>query len=85
MVYLVATLIFFFYCYVIMFAVKQPALFTNEYQLPSQVVSSDEKTDIDFETIAVEYSLKRNNFNPKTPSPNLFINKLKKRFNCYYS
>lgn len=76
---------FFFCCYVIMFAKTQPALSTNKYQLPSQVDVSVENTDTEFEKILAEYSLKRNNFNPTTPSPNLFINKLKKRFNCYYS
>ena len=68
-----------------MFAETQTALFTNDYQLPGQYTITVKKTNTEFEKISVEYSLKRNNFNPKTPSPNLFINKLKKRFNCYYS
>ena len=40
---------------------------------------------IDQKEICNEYSLKRNNFNPNSnSSPNIFINKLKKRFNTYY-
>ena len=31
-----------------------------------------------------EYSLKRNNFNPSKPSPNLFIKKLEIRMKKYY-
>ena len=31
-----------------------------------------------------EYSLLRNNFNPKTKSPNIFINKLELRMKQYY-
>jgi hypothetical protein len=31
-----------------------------------------------------EYSLLRNNFNPKTNSPNIFINKLELRMKKYY-
>jgi len=72
-----------------MIAETQPTVFSKkneqEHQLPGQYSLSVKKTPFDFEKIAVEYSLKRNNFNPNNPSPNLFINKLKKRFNCYYS
>lgn len=31
-----------------------------------------------------EYSLKRNNFNPSKPSPNMFIKKLEIRMKKYY-
>jgi hypothetical protein len=68
-----------------MFAEKHTSLFTTEHQLPGQMKTRSEKNINDFEKILVEYSLKRNNFNPKDNSPNIFINKLKKRFNCYYS
>jgi hypothetical protein len=68
-----------------MFAGKHTSLFTAEHQLPGQMKTHSEKNNNDFEKILIEYSLKRNNFNPKDNSPNIFINKLKKRFNCYYS
>mgnify|MGYP001384571357 FL=1 len=35
-------------------------------------------------TIIEEYSLKQNSFNPKKPSPNLFIKKLEIRMKMYY-
>lgn len=65
----------------------QSTLYSNEYKykLPRQSTMYDKKTIIDFEKISMEYGLKRNNFNPKNNSPNMFINKLKKRFNSYYS
>ena len=37
------------------------------------------------EDILHEYNLKRNIFNPKTPSPNVFIDKLEKRMRVYYN
>jgi hypothetical protein len=67
-----------------MFTERQSCLFSNGYQLPGLAVST-KKTNVEFEKIIAEYSLKQNNFNPKNPSPNLFINKLKKRFDYYYS
>ncbi len=35
--------------------------------------------------IQSEYCLKRNNFDPDGPSPNLFINKLELRMKAYYN
>ena len=35
--------------------------------------------------IQSEYCLKRNNFDPAVPSPNLFINKLELRMKAYYN
>lgn len=37
-----------------------------------------------FEEIKQEYGLKRIQFNPQKPSPNIFMNKLHKRMNQYY-
>jgi len=37
------------------------------------------------EKIQNEYGLKRRQFNPKKPSPNIFMNKLQKRMNIYYT
>ncbi len=39
---------------------------------------------VTLEEIIDEYCLKRNTFNPKSPSPNMFINKLEKRMRMYY-
>lgn len=38
-----------------------------------------------FHDILEEYNLKRNIFNPKTPSPNMFITKLERRMMVYYN
>jgi hypothetical protein len=35
--------------------------------------------------IQSEYCLKRNNFDPAGPSPNMFINKLELRMKAYYN
>ena len=35
--------------------------------------------------IQSEYCLKRNNFDPAGPSPNIFINKLELRMKAYYN
>ena len=40
---------------------------------------------VSLEDIIDEYHLKRGKFNPKTPSPNLFVDKLEKRMLIYYS
>ena len=37
------------------------------------------------ENIFDEYSLKRNRFNPKKPSPNMFNKKLQHRMKVYYN
>ena len=42
------------------------------------------KTDI-LKHITQEYSLKRNTFNPKSISPNIFLNKLELRMKLYYN
>jgi len=65
-----------------MIAEKQPILSAKKY-LPEKTYLSKKKDDY-FNQISIEYSLKRNNFNPNNSSPNLFINKLKKRFSNYY-
>jgi hypothetical protein len=57
-------------------------------QLPSKYTGSDKesKTDAYFREICQEYSLKRNSFNPNknNASPNIFINKLKTRYESYF-
>lgn len=62
---------------------RQSKISFNKY-LPEKVYLSNKKRDEFFKEIAIEYSLKRNNFNPNNNSPNIFINKLKKRYNNYY-
>ncbi len=37
------------------------------------------------EDIISEYCLKRNTFNPKSPSPNIFVTKLERRMRMYYN
>ena len=66
-----------------MIAENQPTLSVKKY-LPGKFYLSNKKNDEYFNEISVEYSLKRNNFNPNNSSPNIFINKLKKRFSSYY-
>ena len=41
------------------------------------------QTDI-LDNIFQEYCLKRNNFNPKGPSPKIFVSKLQRRMKIYY-
>lgn len=45
-------------------------------------LSENEQKNID--KIYQEYSLKRNNFNPKDKSPNKFVKKLQLRMRMYY-
>ena len=66
-----------------MIAEKQSRLCFNKY-LPRKYYLSNKKQEEYFKKISAEYSLKRNNFNPNNRSPNLFINKLKKRYTIYY-
>jgi|APSaa5957512535_1039671.scaffolds.fasta_scaffold103744_2 hypothetical protein len=67
-----------------MFAEKQ-CNWSFKKNLPGKNYLSNPKKDARFKEICNEYSLKRNNFNPNSnSSPNIFINKLKKRFNTYY-
>ena len=67
-----------------MIAEKQSRLCVNKY-LPRKDYLSNKKQEEYFKKISAEYSLKRNNFNPNNNgSPNLFINKLKKRYTNYY-
>ena len=49
----------------------------------NRVRRTSKKTTL--EEIIDEYCLKRNIFNPKSPSPNMFINKLEKRMRMYYN
>ena len=37
------------------------------------------------EDIISEYCLKRNTFNPQSPSPNIFVTKLERRMRMYYN
>lgn len=46
---------------------------------------SKKKTADILENILDEYSLKRNRFNPKKPSPNMFNKKLQHRMKVYYN
>ena len=62
---------------------KQSRLCVNKY-LPRKDYLSNKKQEECFKEISIEYSLKRNNFNTNNGSPNLFINKLKKRYTIYY-
>ena len=66
-----------------MIAEKQSRLCVNKY-LPRKDYLSNKKQEEYFKKISAEYSLKRNNFNPNNDSPNLFINKLKKRYTSRY-
>lgn len=66
-----------------MIAERQSRLWVNTY-LPRKDYLSNKKQEEYFKKISIEYSLKRNNFNPNNGSPNLFINKLKKRYTDYY-
>jgi hypothetical protein len=43
----------------------------NEHNIPTTILS--------------EYSMKRDIFDPRKNSPNLFLNKLEKRMNIYYT
>ena len=52
--------------------------------LPGKIQVPKTNSPEDFQKICIEYSLKRNNFNPNNNSPNLFINKLKRRYTHYY-
>ena len=42
------------------------------------------KENTELNNILQEYSLKQNNFDPKKPSPNVFIKKLEIRMKMYY-
>ncbi len=47
-------------------------------------IRKTQRTNI-MDDILKEYCLKRNIFNPQTPSPNIFISKLEKRMRIYYN
>tara|TARA_B110000967_G_scaffold204335_1_gene246632 strand:+ start:716 stop:910 length:195 start_codon:yes stop_codon:yes gene_type:complete len=50
-----------------------------------QTIEKKRKTNkLRLKTIIEEYSLKQNSFNPKKPSPNIFIKKLEIRMKMYY-
>ena len=42
------------------------------------------ENNVELNNILQEYSLKQNNFDPKKPSPNVFIKKLETRMKMYY-
>ena len=46
--------------------------------------TKNKKTSKKTSAIIEEYSLKQSSFNPKKPSPNLFIKKLEIRMKMYY-
>ena len=62
---------------------KQSRLCVNKY-LHRKDYLSNKKQEECFKEISIEYSLKRNNLNHNNGSPNIFINKLKKRYTIYY-
>ena len=67
-----------------MIAERQSRLGVDKY-LPRKDYFFNKKQEECFKEISIEYSLKRNNFNPNNGSPNIFINKLKKRYTIYYN
>jgi hypothetical protein len=71
-----------------MFSEKQTTLNSKKY-LPSKyrVSDKDSKKETYFKEICTEYSLKRNSFNPNknNASPNMFISKLKTRYESYFN
>ena len=62
---------------------RQSRLYVDKY-LPRKDYILNKKLEECFKEISIEYSLKRNNLNPNNGSPNIFINKLKKRYTIYY-
>ena len=71
-----------------MLSEKQTYLNIKKY-LPSdnRVLYKDNKKNTYFKEICAEYSLKRNSFNPNksNSSPNMFICKLKTRYESYFN
>ena len=71
-----------------MLSEKQTTLNSKKY-LPSKCRVSDResKKETYFKEICAEYSLKRNSFNPNknNASPNMFISKLKTRYESYFN
>jgi len=61
----------------------------SKIYLPSKyrVSYKDNKKDTYFKEICAEYSLKRNSFNPNKNNspPNMFISKLKTRYESYFN
>ena len=55
----------------------------NKKKIPQRKKASPTLTTI-VDEIRQEYGLKRNHFNPKGPSPNLFVSKLQMRMKKYY-
>ena len=47
--------------------------------------NNNNKKNNNLKEIFNEYSLKRNNFNPSSGSPNKFVNKLELRMKLYYN
>ena len=48
------------------------------------VQKNSRKRHLILDHIQSEYCLKRNNFDPEGPSPNIFMNKLELRMKAYY-
>lgn len=48
-------------------------------------IQKSSKNNTVLEDIISEYCLKRNTFNPHSPSPNIFVTKLEQRMRMYYN
>tara|TARA_A100001011_G_C14253755_1_gene819107 strand:- start:934 stop:1134 length:201 start_codon:yes stop_codon:yes gene_type:complete len=57
--------------------------FSKSYNITKTKFNKQKKNSL--EEILNEYSLKRNNFNPTSTSPNKFVTKLQLRMQLYYS
>ncbi len=56
----------------------------ENYSKNKQVARQKTKKDV-LKDILEEYCLKRNSFNPASPSPNIFLGKLELRMKKYYN
>ena len=57
--------------------------FSKSYDITKSKFNKQKKNIV--EEIFNEYSLKRNNFNPSSTSPNKFVTKLQLRMKLYYN
>jgi len=57
-------------------------IYNNKNEPANRYINPSVKTIL--EEIRQEYCLKRNNFNPKGSSPNIFVSKLRWRMKTYY-
>ena len=57
--------------------------FRNSYDNSKSKINKQKKNALN--EIFIEYSLKRNNFNPTSISPNKFVDKLQLRMKLYYN